>query len=517
MKLCLGLCTLLLYLTATAQVQLSNVVGTGSPGFSNGPSGTATINNPVGMVEAPNGDFYFCDKLNHCIRKIDAATGMVSTFAGNGFAGLVNDTGTAAQFNTPFDIRIDPISGDFFVSDANNSLIRRITPAGVVSTFCGSSHGFADGTGTAAQFNRPYGIVFLSNGDLIVADRYNNAIRRVTPTGVVTTIAGTGSPGFINGQGTSARFNVPCYLALLPNEDILVTDRDNHCIRRVSNGTVSTYCGTGVGGFQDGDVTAAQMDWPHGLAADAQGRVYFMDRGNARLRVISNGQVYTLAGNGMNGSSTNPFLNCFNESQQVYVSSQGCGGLLISDEANNRILRVSFDHFSAYPAPLEESLCDTLQPADFTVQAPPYAGVTWGNGDSGDTLYNFSGTSMPVTIHYPGCDVLDTLNVTWISCGLAVDDLSNGASLGQNYPNPFSGNTSVPFELNSRAQVKFEVWSVLGYKVLEMDLGELNTGEHRVEFNAKDKNLPQGTYVYVLETSGSQGTSRNSRLMTVTR
>lgn len=180
---------------------LGNAEGTGAQ---------AQFNNPIGLVIDVAGNVYVADASNHRIRKITPA-GLVTTFAGSS-AGFADGTGTVSQFNEPHCLAIDA-SGNIFVSDYYNDRIRKITPTGIVSTFAGGSQGSTDGIGTAAQFYRPNGLAIDASGNLFVSDSYNNRIRKITPTGVVSTIAGSTS-GYADGNGTDAKFNLPSGIAV---------------------------------------------------------------------------------------------------------------------------------------------------------------------------------------------------------------------------------------------------------------------------------------------------------------
>jgi sugar lactone lactonase YvrE len=264
--------------------------------------------------------------------------GTVGTFAGNGAASYSDATGPSAEFNSPHGIARDAM-GNLFVCDLNNQRIRKITPTGVVTTFAGSGvFGFADGQGTAAQFNAPQGLAFDATGTLYVADEANNRIRKITPTGLVTTLAGNGIAGHVDGTA-SAEFNLPRGLALDTTGNVYVADSQADCIRKITPlGVVSTIAGQpNVQGFTDGIATAAQFNQPYSLTSDGLGNLYVADTYNHSIRcVASNGQVTTIAGNGSpafaDGIATAARFHFPND-----VILDHAGNLVVSDMWNQRI------------------------------------------------------------------------------------------------------------------------------------------------------------------------------------
>jgi len=182
----------------------------------------------------------------------------VSTFAGS-TEGDADGSGTSAQFSTLGQIAMDS-NGNIFVADAGNNKIKKITPSGVVSAFAGSTQGDVDGIGSAAQLNYPYGIAIDSNNNVFIADSNNDKIKKITPSGAVTTFAGSGSSGFADGQGTAAQFNFPVGLAIDSQDNLYVTDYQNNRIRKITpSGVVSTFAGNGTDGSQDGQGVNAEF------------------------------------------------------------------------------------------------------------------------------------------------------------------------------------------------------------------------------------------------------------------
>lgn len=220
---------------------VTTFAGTGAPGFVNsGSTTTASFNLPQGLAIDSTDTLYVADTYNHSIRKI-TPQGVVTTLAGSGNAGMANGTGAAASFRYPTGVAVDS-ARNVYVTDKDNHLIRKITPAGVVSTLAGSgSAGSTDGTGASATFNGPWSLATDSTGNVFVTDTNNHTIRRITPAGVVTTIAGTGGmTGTTNGVGACARFNSPVSLAFDSNGSLYVCERFGNLIRKIAFTTPSS-------------------------------------------------------------------------------------------------------------------------------------------------------------------------------------------------------------------------------------------------------------------------------------
>jgi len=284
---------------------VTTLAGTGSSGSANGTGTSASFNTPT-EVTTDGTNLYVADFSNHLIRKIVISTGVVTTVAGTGSSGSAdNTTGTSASFDKPYGVTTD--GTNLYVADRNNHLIRKIViSTGVVTTVAGTgSSGSANGTGTSASFYFPYGIT-TDGTNLYVADRYNYLIRKIViSTGVVTTVAGTGSSGSANGTGTSASFDKP-YGVTTDGTNLYVADYYNHLIRKIviSTGVVTTVAGTGSSGSVNGTGTSASFDKPSGITTDGT-NLYVVDSNNHLIRkiVISTGVVTTVAGTGSFGSA----------------------------------------------------------------------------------------------------------------------------------------------------------------------------------------------------------------------
>lgn len=271
----------------TSSGVVSTLAGTGAQGFANGPGTSASFSNPTGTAVDSAGNVYVADAGNHAIRKI-SSSGVVSTLAGTGISGFVNDSGTAASFNNPNGVAVDGM-GTVYVADTDNHVIRKITSSGVVSTLAGSGvAGFLNGAGSAAMLNAPRGVAVDSTGNVYVGDTQNNAVRKITSDGVVSTLAGSSTSGFVNGTGTAATFNAPRGVAVDIAGSVYVADLGNQAIRKITaSGLVSTHAGMINSGFVNGDGAQARFNAPNAVAVNSAGTVYVGDTQNNVIRKIA--------------------------------------------------------------------------------------------------------------------------------------------------------------------------------------------------------------------------------------
>jgi serine/threonine-protein kinase len=317
------------------------VAGNGEAGIDDGQGEMAQFNWPTGVAIAPDWTLSIADYANHLIRTI-SPDGVVATRAGNGMPGSVNGHGTAAQLKGPDGLVISP-SGDLYIAEADNYQIRKITRDGAVTTVAGNGRrGDRDGPAREAQFGYPTGIAIDGRGVLYIADRGAHKIKMITPDGIVSTLAGSGVPGYTDGMGRAAQFHDPMTVAIDRDGRLFVADSGNHAIRMVApTGRVTTVAGTPQSGFADGPRDAARFNWPTGLALDETGNLYVADSNNARIRKITpDGIVTTIAGNGRAGFHDGPGLTAqFNFPTGVGVDRKG--NLYVADSANHRIRRIS--------------------------------------------------------------------------------------------------------------------------------------------------------------------------------
>ena len=284
---------------------VTTLAGGGASGFQDGLGTSALFSGPVGIAADDSGNMFVADIINNRIRKVTPA-GVVTVFAGSGAAGCTDAEGTAASFNHPYAVAFGS-NGTLYVADYYCQKIRSVSSSGIVSTLAGNGVvGFVDGPAATAQFNAPIRVtVDTKNGIVIVADALNHCIRTITMDGVVATLAGGGSPGFADGWGTNARFQNPYGVAVVPSSSsIVVADSVNNRIRLVTPaGYVSTIAGSGSAAFADGVGAAASFNSPFGLFFDTIRKVVVVtDSYNHRIRVVTlAGAVSTLAGGGSVG------------------------------------------------------------------------------------------------------------------------------------------------------------------------------------------------------------------------
>ena len=273
----------------TAAGVVSTLAGSaGVAGTADGTGPAARFKQPLGLALDGGGNVLVADHENHAIRKVTPA-GVVTTVAGlAGTAGTDNATGAAARFNFPVGLTVDP-AGNLFVADSANHVIRKIAAGGVVTTFAGTmgTAGSADGTGTAAKFNTPYRLAFDLNGNLFVSDTFNHTIRKITPAGVVTTLAGAvGVAGGVDGAGGAARFDTPYGVAVDAGGNVFTADYTGHTLRRITPAGVVTTLGgvAGTFGVLDGSGANARFYRPTGVALDSGGHLFIADFSNQTIR-----------------------------------------------------------------------------------------------------------------------------------------------------------------------------------------------------------------------------------------
>ncbi len=336
---------------------VTTIAGTGVLGYSgdNGPATAAMINFPAGIFLDSAENLYIADEGNNRIRKVTAATGIISTVAGTGEYGFSGDGGlaTAAMLRSPRGVFIDS-AGNILIVDFLNHRIRKVAAnSGIITTVAGSNFGALgdNGLAIAAGLLFPSGVVVDSAGNIFIADSSHFRIRKVSATtGIITTVAGTGIQGYSgdNGLATAAKLSGPAGIALDSSGNFFVADSQDNHIRKVStvSGIITTVAGTEASAFlgDNGPATAAKLDQPYQLAFDSIGNLFIADLWNQRIRKISSttGIITTVAGTGEQGfSGDNGPASAAKFRLPSGVAVDAAGNLLISDSYNHRIRKVS--------------------------------------------------------------------------------------------------------------------------------------------------------------------------------
>jgi sugar lactone lactonase YvrE len=354
----------------------------GVSGSTNGTGTNALFYWPSAIAIDSNQNLYVADQGNNLIRKI-TPTGVVSTFAGS-TSGFTNANGILAQFNLPNGVAVDD-SDNIFVADFSNHAIRKITPSGDVTTFAGGTQGSTDGVGTAAKFYKPTAVAFDTLGNLFVTDSWNCSIRKITTDGTVTTFAG-GSYGNVNGVGTAAKFNWPYALSIDSSNNIYVADPEIHAIRQISSSAVVTTFAGGTQGYTNATGTSAQFNTPFGIAVDRLDNIIVLDSYNNSIRKISSlAEVTSLYDNtSRDKDGTGRFAQF---AYPTSLTSDRDGNIYIVDQNNYRIRKMS-----------PSGVVTTL------------AGSTSGNVDGVGTAAKFAGLSGITIDQLSNLYVTDTTN-----------------------------------------------------------------------------------------------------------
>lgn len=325
----------------SANYTVSTFAGS-TQGLLDGQGTAALFDNPTGLEVDAAGNVYVADSGNRRIRKIDP-NGNVTTIAGSGGSVITDGQGVNASFSFPNALAVNS-AGTIFVSD--NNAIRAIDSNNNVITLAGTGIiGFNDGLGTAALFKGNKGLDIDASGNLIIADERNQRIRKIDNAGNVTTIAGSGAQGRTDGNGTGATFRNPSDIAVDANGNIFVVDNSNDLIRKIDpSGNVTTIAGSSQG-YADGQGTNTKFNLPNGITIDANGNLYVTDTNNIAIRRIDpNGNVITIAGGNLTGVGTNDGAGNvanFNLTQGIAVDANGV--IYVADPRNHRIRKIVFN------------------------------------------------------------------------------------------------------------------------------------------------------------------------------
>ncbi len=336
----------------TSDGNINFIVGDGSIGYS-GDGGLATsagLIEPYSIAVDSSGNVYVAEPEDGRIRELTVSNGDINTVVGIGVLGFTGDSGPAikAEVHQASGVAVDP-SGNLYIADSLNNRIRKVS-GGTIATIAGNgafSYSGDGGQATSAQLFAPQAVAVDASGDLFIADSGNNVVRETTAKGVISTIAGTGAAGSSgdNGAAASAQLNAPQGIAVDASGDIYVADTVNARVRKISNGTISTYAGNGTPGYSgDGSsATGAMLNSPVGLAVDKAGNLYIADAGNNAIRKVSTGgSITTFAGKGTQGYAGDggPAASALlNGPQGVAVDS--AGNVYIADTLNSVVREVT--------------------------------------------------------------------------------------------------------------------------------------------------------------------------------
>lgn len=316
----------------------------GQAGSTDATGADSRFASPLGLAVDGAGNVHVADLANNTIRRISPA-GVVTTLAGAvGQPGHRDASGRQARFNAPTGAALDA-AGNLYVTDANTHTLRKLTPAGVVTTVAGPpQYGNADGTGAVARFDLPRGLAIGSTGNIYVSDLLNHTIRMVTPAGVVSTFAGTaGEPGSVDAIGTAARFSRPAGIAADAAGNLYVADAFNLTVRKITPaGAVSTFArAPRQSGSTDGTGAAARFAEPNGIATDSAGNVYVADFGTIR-KITPAGVVTTLAGvAGQSGSVDAAGAAARFSDASLGLATDGAGHVYVADFGNHTIRKIT--------------------------------------------------------------------------------------------------------------------------------------------------------------------------------
>ncbi|WP_257669318.1 SMP-30/gluconolactonase/LRE family protein [Parapedobacter tibetensis] len=316
--------------------------GSGMTGKSDGPLLQATFHNPEGVTLDGAGNLYVTDRNNNAIRKV-GTDGMVTTLLG-GTDGFVDGPLEIAKLDYPWKSAVDE-TGNIYIADRDNHSIRKISIDGMVSTLAGTGQaGFVDGPGEIARFNQPIDVAVDLSGNVYVADNNNHRIRKIDPNGMVSTVAGDGTAGFSDGMATSSRVRNPSGIETDEAGNVYIADRNNHRIRKLSvDGHLSTISGLGTAGAVDGSLAQASFSQPYGIALDNDGKLYVADLGSNKVRLINIGSetVLTIAGSAAGFADGIGAAARFSQPTDIAVDDEG--NIYVADLGNARIRMIFVD------------------------------------------------------------------------------------------------------------------------------------------------------------------------------
>ncbi|HXB40704.1 MAG TPA: T9SS type A sorting domain-containing protein [Bacteroidia bacterium] len=482
--------------------------GIGAYGGDNGPAVNASISEPEGIAFDDSGNVYIADEGDNVVRKVNSL-GIITTVAGSGVIGYSGDNGpaTSAKLTSPTTVAFDK-NGNMYISDTYNNVIRKVTKAGIITTFAGNGFGgySADGVAaTSTSLDLPECVTLDDTGNVYIADAGNNRIRKVNLAGIISTIAGNGMAAYggDNGIATAAKLSYPTAVLIdTVNHKIFISDNGNNRIRVInSTGIISTCAGTGIPGYSGNGAPAtnAQLKGPHGLAFDKFGNIFIADAGNSVIRKInSTGIISAYAGNGTNGySGDNGPAILAKISSAPAMNFDAANNLYIGDYANSRVRKVSF---CQTPINVNISAKDTICIGDSsTLHANGALTYTWsanaGNFNSDSVVVKpIVSTTYSVAGISGQCANIDSVKIVVNNCSGGLKQNNN--SEFSVYPNPAE---EIIF-INSPGESLVKIYDARGAKVKEQKV-QLN----KTEIDIRD--LSKG--VYFLQISDYTGIARH--------
>ncbi|MBA3663048.1 MAG: T9SS type A sorting domain-containing protein [Bacteroidetes bacterium] len=475
------------YSTITKAQIINTIAGTGVSGYSgDGAAATiATLNNPAAVAVDAAGNIYIADASNNSIRKVNTS-GIISTLAGTGVAGYSGDgaAATLATLNGPIGVAVDAV-GNVYIADEYNHRIRKINTGGVISTFAGTGVLGYSGDGSAATISTlyfPIGVAVDAAGNVYIADYGNDRIRKVNTGGVISTIAGNGLGGY-SGDGaaaTLAQLSGPTGVAVDPTGNVYIADYVNHRIRKVNaGGVISTLAGTGVAGYSgDGAAaTLAQLNYPFGVAEDAAGNVYISDKYNHCIRKVNTGGIIsTFAGTGVAGYSGDGAAATLAQLNYPFgVAEDAAGNVYIADLSNNSIRKVSCSGPTVTATSSNTLLCPTQSA---TLTGSGAATYTWSTGATTTVI----AVSPSVTTSYTvvgtntvGCSATAVVTQSVSTCtGIETHFAAAAVNV---YPNPGAGLYTLEVESATKIQVYDMLGSIILFTTIESGKFKLNISE----------------------------------------
>lgn len=405
----------------------------------------------------------------------------VSTHAGNGTIGYVDGVSYNAQFNRPSSLCFDG-SGNMYVADWGTHTIRKITPGGIVSTLAGNgTAGFNNATGTSATFDRPSFIdIDLNTGDLYVADIGNECIRKVTQTGVVTTYAGTGTAGYQDGPAASAQFNALAGIALDASGNLYVCDRNNFRIRKISStGTVSTVAGNGSSGNTNGAALSSSFAYPADVDVNSTGLLFIADRNNDVIRVFDpvNNTVSTYAGNGSTSSTDGSLTTgSFDAPRGIFITE--LDDIYVADQDGNKIRLISGNSISTIAGTGNAGFQDG--PGDYAQFNLPwdvsyFQGVIYVAGDMDNRIRKIVKKFSPNAIEENEYQI--SLNI---------------------FPNPATDFINLEIQsVENFDGIEIDIYTINGQLVLSDYIGDFISGQI-INFPLSDDRFTTGQYILLL-------------------